>query len=75
MNIKPLAHGMKRQWLKCNKCGRPAYYDFVPYSLSKPIMTMPCGHGLGVDHTTTITADEAMVLLSERMSARQYEKS
>lgn len=71
MKIKPIAPGCKRQWLKCNKCGRPAYYDFTPYSLSNPIMTMPCGHGLGVDHTTAITADEALVLLSEPTSASQ----
>ena len=64
MKVAPIPPGKKRQWVKCNKCARPAYYDFTPYSLSNPVMTMPCNHGLGIDHATRITADEAMVLMS-----------
>ncbi len=37
----------KRQWVRCRTCGCVAHYDYVPYSLSAPIMTMPCGHGAG----------------------------
>lgn len=41
---KPIS-GYKRQWLKCKACGRVQYYDYVPYSLSNPVMTTVCGHG------------------------------
>ena len=37
--------GYKRQWIACKQCGRVSYYDYVPYSLSNPVMTLPCGHG------------------------------
>lgn len=41
------------------------YYDYVPLSLSNPVRTSPCGHGLterdlGCD---SISADEALVIL------------
>lgn len=71
MKIAPIAPGKQRQWVKCNKCGRAAYYDFTPYSLSNPVMTMPCGHGLGIDHTTPISADEALVIIAASTSASQ----
>lgn len=65
MNVRGLAPGKKRQWVKCNKCGKPAYYDFTPYSLSTPLMTMPCGHGLGIDDATRVTADDALILVAQ----------
>lgn len=43
----PLRSGYKRQWVKCRTCSQVAHYDCVPHSLSRPIMTMPCGHGIG----------------------------
>jgi hypothetical protein len=63
MSIKPVMKGYERQWVKCRKCGRVAHYDYVPYSLSNPIMTMPCSHGTGERDmgATRITADEALV--------------
>jgi len=39
--------GYERQWLKCRTCGHLQYYDYIPYSLSNPIMTTACGHGSG----------------------------
>lgn len=45
--VLPLRSGYKRQWVKCRTCSQVAHYDYVPYSLSSPIMTMPCGHGIG----------------------------
>lgn len=64
--------GYQRQWLRCRTCGNVAYYDYLPYSLSNPIMTTPCGHGttlrdLGCD---AINADEALVALSLKQSKR-----
>jgi hypothetical protein len=58
--------GKKRQWVRCNKCRRVAYFDYTPYSLSNPIMTLPCGcliTGRFRDFVTYITADEAFVEL------------
>lgn len=34
-----------RLWLQCPKCGALQYRDYVPYSLSNPILTTRCGHG------------------------------
>ena len=68
MTIPNVAKGYARQWLRCRTCGNVAYYDYIPYSLSNPIMTTPCGHGaterdLGCDG---ITADEALASLLNR---------
>ncbi len=66
--IPAIAKGCKRQWVKCKECGKVYWYDYVPFSLSQPIMEMPCGHGLGQDFRDTvdyITPDEAIRLLRE----------
>jgi hypothetical protein len=63
--------GYVRQWVRCNECGHAAYYDYIPYSLSNPIMTMPCGHGLTQrihEIMTRITAAEAAII-----RAKEYE--
>ena len=55
----------KRQWVRCRECGRPGYYDYVPYSLSNPVMTLPCGHGAAqrfTDAAERITAKQAKEL-------------
>lgn len=44
---RPVPKGHKRQWLRCRTCGNVAYYDYVPYSLSNPLFSTPCGHGIG----------------------------
>lgn len=36
--------GKKRQFVKCKECGELSYYDFIPYSLSMPIISTNCGH-------------------------------
>ena len=59
--------GYKRQWLRCRQCFRMQFYDYVPYSLSNPIMTTICGHGatqrdLGCDG---ITEHQALLSLVE----------
>jgi hypothetical protein len=40
----PLSKGNERAFIICSRCKMPAYYDYVPYSLSNPIRTTPCGH-------------------------------
>lgn len=45
VKLPPVPSGMERQWVRCRECKRRAYYDYIPYSLSNPIMTLPCGHG------------------------------
>lgn len=62
--IVTLAPGYRRQWVRCKECHKASFYDYIPYSLSNPIMTLPCGHGLGQrfgDSVTYITETEAIV--------------
>lgn len=40
------AKGYRRAYKKCRECGAVMYYDYVPYSLSRPILTTTCGHGI-----------------------------
>lgn len=43
--VPTVAEGYQRQWYRCN-CGAEQYIDFVPYSLSNPIIETTCGHDL-----------------------------
>ena len=58
--------GYKRQWVRCKECGRVTYYDYVPFSLANPVMTLPCGHGAtqrfyeAVEDITPEQAQEAL---------------
>ncbi len=63
MSIPDVSKGYERQWIKCKTCGLVAYYDFVPFSLSSPIMTLPCHHGVGDFNGSVdrIGADEAEI--------------
>lgn len=69
MKIKPPLEGYKRQWIRCKRCGRVQYYDFVPYSLSSPVTVSACGHGAAepmhgrYGWAKCITADEAIAEL------------
>jgi hypothetical protein len=47
-----LLSGHERAFVKCRrrKCNTRAAYDFVPFSLSSPILTTPCGHSLREDY-------------------------
>lgn len=54
MELRPPTSGFERQWTRCKQCGNVAYYDYQPHSLSNPVRTLPCGHGL------TIRFDEAV---------------
>jgi hypothetical protein len=47
-----LLRGYERQFVMCKRCGKKAYYDYVPYSLSNPIMTTPCHHFFKQDYKT-----------------------
>lgn len=64
--IPPLKRGYERAWVKCVECGNVCFYDYVPYSLSSPIMTAPCGHGAGRFNAThkQISANEAVIALA-----------
>jgi len=39
------AKGLGRQWVRCRKCDWIGYYDYVPYGLDRPILTMGCACG------------------------------
>ena len=47
----PISKGLARQFCKCNECGNLAYYDYTPYSLSRPILTAYCGHRFKESYT------------------------
>lgn len=64
-HIPPVRAGYNRQWLRCRECGWVGYYDYLPYSLSNPIMTTGCGHGaalrdLGCDSITEAEASDQL---------------
>jgi hypothetical protein len=41
---------MKRKFVQCKRCKKMAAYDYVPFSLSSPIITTPCGHSFRYDY-------------------------
>lgn len=45
--VKPVQKGYQRQWYECSVCGRPQHLDYVPRSLSTPIIIPSCGHDFG----------------------------
>lgn len=47
--IPPVAKGYQRQWLRCRICRSEQYYDFIPYSLSNPILVGVCNHDVRRD--------------------------
>lgn len=57
--------GMRRQWVRCRECGWVGYYDYTPYSLSSPVMTLGCGHG------TTIRFSEAVEYITATDARRK----
>jgi len=44
-NILAPLSGYDRKGVRCRQCGRVAYYDYVPFSLSNAAHQLPCGHG------------------------------
>lgn len=40
--------GYKRKHVRCIECKQRFHYDYIPYSLSTPILVLPCRHGLGL---------------------------
>lgn len=69
IKIPPVTAGYKRKWLKCKTCSSVVYRDYIPYSLSNPVMWLPCGHDAGTkvhEATTEISEKEALKLLERR---------
>lgn len=67
--VPPVSTGCKRAWYRCKRCSKVYWRDYVPYSLSNPIIYLPCGHDGGgrfLDAVDEITADEALVALNQR---------
>lgn len=62
LEIPPVAKGYKRIWKRCTLCGRVAYYDYLPYCASNPVLTMPCHHYYRY-YAVNITETEAMQAL------------
>ena len=75
--LPAVLEGMSRQWVKCTKCSQIAWYDYIPYGLGNPILTLPCGHGSGDWNrdAVSITEDSARFIcdyehLIERLQPR-----
>lgn len=69
--LPPVATGYQRTWCACKECGHVAYRDYQPFSLSNPVLTLPCGHGLSSrfsDGVRNLSEEEARALTSEESS-------
>lgn len=63
VQLPPIKPGYERGFCKCKECGTPAFKDFIPYSLSNPLMALPCGHPITShpsNHIDHISKDEAI---------------
>ena len=72
LRLPMVLSGFKRQWVKCKSCGYVAYYDYVPFSLANPVMTLPCGHGIAerfYEAVEDISEEEAMACLIQQYTA------
>jgi len=49
------AGNYNRLWLRCPRCSRYQYRDYVPYSIGNPILTTACGHGFYKDLHEVVT--------------------
>ncbi|NID14345.1 hypothetical protein [Luteibacter yeojuensis] len=66
VKIPAVISGYKRQWVECRECKAVAYYDFIPYSLSSHLATMPCHHGAAMrleNATNRISEEDALARL------------
>lgn len=55
MRFKRPWQGFRRAFVRCKECRRIAYYFYQPYSLANPVLTLPCGHGLGRRFSESVT--------------------
>lgn len=60
--MEPLAQGYKRAWKHCKRHDRYGFYDYVPYSLSNPILVMKCG--CDAKSCETVTEEVALAALA-----------
>jgi len=70
--VTPPLPGYKRVYEQCKYCDRVYYRDYVPYSLSNPVLVMPCGHGLTERHHARVRGlpdQDGMLLMIEQRAA------
>lgn len=41
-----LSKGNCRAFVRCVVCGKKSFYDYIPFSLSTPVVTTPCRHSI-----------------------------
>lgn len=58
LRVRPLIGGYDRQWIQCKECSWVGYYDYIPYSLATPIMSMKCGHDFYSKKHHRLTVEE-----------------
>ena len=63
-SLTPPSRGETREWIRCRKHGRYYHRDYVPYSLSNPVMWLSCGctpyRSRGENEVCTVPEAEAL---------------
>lgn len=44
--LPPIPQGHEREYRICGRCKKAAFYDYVPYSFSRPVLVPPCKHDM-----------------------------
>lgn len=49
VKLPPVSKGYRRNFVQCKQldCDRVYTWDYVPYSLSNPVVYTECGHSIG----------------------------
>lgn len=73
-HIPPPMDGYDRAWMHCTKHDRYAYRDYIPFSLSNPILEMPCSCDGKAPHTTTVDEKVALAAIKKQAQLAEDEK-
>ncbi len=67
-----ISKGYVRSYVKCRECGTPAYRDYVPYSLSNPILVLPCNHYPFKDFAIGISRDDFVAAINQKKALEEF---
>lgn len=63
--LPPVIKGFSRTWVQCAECGWVGYYDYQPWSLSDPILTLGCNHHFS-ENRRALTESEVINIMVHR---------
>ena len=72
VKLPPPLKGYTRKYCQCKECKRVYYKDYVPYSLSNPVIFTLCGHSLGYEDYNLRDITEAVF---HRLRTKELEKA